>query len=120
MLNSLFPLKLCRRLEWQLIRMVSSMTVMRIVTEMMVFAVNMRRGVHWIVNAVAERSSKCGRIIATMCGVFWVFNCRSKIAVFAWLSQMARQMVRQRNRHDFGVLTCYSGKRLNVPRYGVG
>lgn len=64
---------------------------MRVVTEMMVCAVDLRSGAHWMIAPMADCGSKGGCINSMMCGVFWVFNRRSTVPIFTRLSQMARQ-----------------------------
>lgn len=55
MLNALLPAQFLRWLEWQFIRMVPPVAVMRIVSDMVVGAMERRRGVQWIVAAIRHR-----------------------------------------------------------------
>ena len=115
-LDSLFPVEAFRRLEGQLIRVIPPVTVVRVVTEMVVCTAKMRWGMHGVIDTVAERRSKSGRVNPMMCMMFWVFDGRCTIAIFARLSQMARHW----HRHHFGFearkhVGWSGGRRLNGP-----
>jgi hypothetical protein len=58
MLNPLLPGEIFRRLEWQFIRVIPPMAVIRIVAEMMVCATDMRCGVQRIIDTIRERRCK--------------------------------------------------------------
>jgi hypothetical protein len=65
--------------------------VMRVVTEMMVWALDLRSGVQRIIAPIADCGGKGGCINSMMCGVFWVFNRRSTVPIYTRLSQMVGQ-----------------------------
>ena len=71
----------------QFLGMVSAVAVVRIASEVVAFAAKVGVRVHWtMLKTIAKGRSEDRWIDSIMCGMFWIFYCRSTIAFVAGLA----------------------------------